>query len=136
MGSTVRLSEFSSSLQDYMEAILILNRQNKVARVKDIAKLLDVKSASVVGALKTLAQRGLLVHERYGYVELTPEGKRVAEQVLERHEVLIAFLHEVLGVNYEVAVRDACRIEHHLSEQTLRKLREYMAEKGVFESRC
>ncbi len=136
MGSTVRLREFSSSLQDYMEAILTLNRQNKVARVKDIAKLLDVKSASVVGALKTLAQRGLLVHERYGYVELTPEGKRVAQQVLERHEVLIAFLHEVLGVNYEVAVRDACRIEHHLSEQTLRKLREYMAEKGVFESRC
>lgn len=136
MGRTVRLREFSSSLQDYMEAILILNRQNKVARVKDIAKLLDVKSASVVGALKTLAQRGLLVHERYGYVELTPEGKRVAEQVLERHEVLIAFLHEVLGVNYEVAVRDACRIEHHLSEQTLQKLREYMAEKGVFESRC
>jgi DtxR family Mn-dependent transcriptional regulator len=124
------LKEFSSSLQDYLEAVLVLNRQGKVARVKDIASFLEVRPASVVGALKTLVREDLAIHERYGYVELTPEGRRVAERVLNRHEVLVEFLHEMLGVDYDIAVRDACRIEHHLSEQTLEKLTDFLEKRG------
>jgi DtxR family Mn-dependent transcriptional regulator len=130
LARTEPFEKFSSSLQDYLEAILVLNRQGRVARVKDIAALLEVTSASVVGALKTLAHEELAVHESYGYVELTPEGGRVAERVLKRHEVLVEFLRDLLGVDHDIAERDACRIEHHLSEQTLTKLEKFLEERG------
>jgi len=80
----VELEDLSTSLQDYLEAVLILSRKHKVARVKDVARHLRVKPASVVAALKTLGDKGLLVHERYGYVELTPAGVRVAGRVFRR----------------------------------------------------
>jgi len=127
---TTHLDDLSSSLQDYLEAILVLNHQGKVARVRDIGKLLDVKSASVTGMLKVLAERNLLIHERYGYVELTAEGRRLAGKVLSRHQLLVKFLHEVLGVDRETAVSDACRIEHHLEERTIQKIREFVEKKG------
>jgi len=110
------------SLEDYLEAIWLIGSEKKVVRVKHIADLMGVKAASVVGAIKVLSEKGLVEHERYGYVELTDEGAKAAEKVAERHGALFRFLHRILGVEEAIAKSDACNMEHHISQKTLARL--------------
>jgi DtxR family Mn-dependent transcriptional regulator len=113
----------SSSLEDYLEAIWNLGHESRAVRVKDIGKELGVRSPSVVGALKTLAEKGLVSHERYGYVELTGQGEKLAREVYRKHTTLAEFFTEVLGVDIETAAQDACAAEHSLSGDTLDGIR-------------
>jgi|UniRef100_A0A7V3UZH5 DtxR family Mn-dependent transcriptional regulator len=110
------------SQENYLEAILVLGREQKPVRVKDIARFLQVSRPSVVTALAALAVKGLVRHERYGGVELTVAGRAVAEAVYQRHLLLEQFLYKVLGVSRAVARQDACRLEHSLSPETMKRL--------------
>jgi DtxR family Mn-dependent transcriptional regulator len=110
-------------MEDYLEAIYNLCRTEGVARVKAIADRLEVTNPSVVGAIRRLKGRNLVIQERYGYVRLTDEGEEIAGAILHRHEVLSKFLEEILGLDHETASRDACRIEHAVSPETVRRLR-------------
>jgi len=112
-------SNLSHSAQDYLEAIFLLADREGFARVKEVAEHLDVKKPSVVSAIKVLMKKGLVVHQHYGCLELTSEGEELAKEIHRRHQVLYRFLHHILGVREEVAEVDACRIEHHISPQTL-----------------
>jgi DtxR family Mn-dependent transcriptional regulator len=114
--------KLSKSLEDYLEAVHMVAQKKKIVRVKDLIKMLDVKTASVIGALKKLEQRGLVEHEHYGYIELTPEGKKKAMRIYEKHTVLIRFLTEFLKVNEKTAEKDACLIEHFISDETFSKI--------------
>jgi len=116
------MNDLTPSLEDYLEAILVTSLRRKVVRVKDIVRLLNVKTASVVGAMKTLAQKGLVAHERYGYIELTHQGVAVASEIYDRHKTLYRFLREVLDVDAETAAKDACRIEHHIGKKTTERM--------------
>jgi DtxR family Mn-dependent transcriptional regulator len=116
------MSILTPSLEDYLEAILVIGLHEKVVRVKDIVKFLGVKTASVVGALKALSKKNLVVHERYGWVELTEEGKKEAERVYEKHKMLYKFFSEILGVDKKIAAEDACKIEHYIHKKTLKKI--------------
>ena len=111
--------DLTPSLEDYLEAILMLIQEKKVARVKDISQRLGVRTASVVGALKVLENKGYVVHERYGYVELTEKGRRVAEQVYRRHKILTRFFKEILDLDDEIAEKNACNIEHYLTSDAV-----------------
>ncbi len=115
-------NKLTESLENYLETIGMLIRKNKIARVKDISKELDVKNSSVNIALNVLADKGLIIHEKYGYVELTPEGKKIADDIQHKEDVLFQFFTEILDVNKEVALKDACRMEHTISDETLAKL--------------
>ncbi len=108
------------SLEDYLEAILI-EEEKGVVRVKDLVKRLGVRAPSVVGALKSLADKGLVTHERYGHIALTKKGRKKAEEVYNKHKTLLAFLREVLGVPDSIAEKDACSIEHYLSPETMKR---------------
>lgn len=110
------------SMEDYLEAIYIEENRRKVVRVKNIADYLKVKTASVIGALKTLSNKGLIIHEKYGYIELTSEGKRIAREIYKRHQTLTKFLQNILGVNPEIARKDACKIEHYVHRDTINRL--------------
>jgi DtxR family Mn-dependent transcriptional regulator len=114
--------KLSKSLEDYLEAIYMVAQKKKIVRVKDLIKKLDVKTASVIGALKKLEQRGLVEHEHYGYIELTPEGKKKAIRIYEKHTVLMRFLTEFLKVNEKTAEKDACLMEHCISDETFSKV--------------
>ncbi len=116
------MENLSHSAQDYLEAILILSQEGGKTRVKDVADHLQVKKPSVVVAIKGLAEKGLVNHEHYGYVELTEEGHRVARQIYHRHQVLMEFLSRVLGLDPELAEKDACQMEHYISPLTLERL--------------
>jgi DtxR family transcriptional regulator, Mn-dependent transcriptional regulator len=116
----------SESLEDYLETILALQRQKAVARSKDIAEKLDIKRGSVTGMLKKLAGHKLINYEPYGYVTLTPEGKKIAISVEQRHIFLKDFFFRVLKVDEKTADRTACQMEHAMDKQTFKKFKAFL----------
>lgn len=112
----------TESLEDYLEAIYQLQRESGSVRVKEIADFVGVKMPSVSSALRALKDRGLVDHESYGEVSLTPTGRETAEFLCRRHFALTAFLRDILGLDPEQAETEACGIEHALSAETLRRL--------------
>jgi len=112
----------TESAEDYLESIYVLSQKSKVVRVKDVAKQLGVKMSSVVVALKALSQKGLIEHEYYGYIDLTSSGEKIAQEIYHRHKLLFKFLHQTLGLEEEIASRDACRIEHYVSPETIERI--------------
>lgn len=115
-------ARLGQSGEDYIEAVLVIGRQGRVVRVKDLAEKLGVSRPSVVVGLAKLEQQGLVRHERYGAVELTEAGARVATSVDQRHKLLFSFLHETLGLAAGKASEEACALEHALSAETTSKL--------------
>jgi DtxR family Mn-dependent transcriptional regulator len=115
----VDAEDLSASLQDYLEAILRLERSSRVARVSEIAEQLNVSRPSVTGAMKSLAARGLVSHAPYGHVTLTEEGTRVAVEVERRHVLIRDFLVDVLAIPDEKAETTACKLEHILEADVL-----------------
>ena len=115
----------SASMEDYLEAIALLGKENKPVKVTEISRALGVKKPSVTSALGRLSQQGLVEHERYGHVQLTTEGERIAQDVFRRHEVLRHFLVEILNVDPEIAAEDACKMEHSLSPTSLERLAKF-----------
>ncbi len=120
------MGKLGQRMEDYLEAILVISKDNKVVRVTDVAKKLGVKKPSVVVALKKLKEQGLIIQERYGYIELTDEGKKVAEEIYKRHVTLLSFFTKVLGIPEEQAEQEACVMEHYLSQESLDKLESFV----------
>ncbi|MDR2111116.1 MAG: metal-dependent transcriptional regulator [Spirochaetaceae bacterium] len=112
----------TQSLEDYLEMVSFLSDEGEV-RVTDIASRLGVSKPSVLTALKVLEDQGLLEHERYRSVALTKKGSTQAAEIRGRHHFLTAFLREVVGVDPETAEKDACKMEHVLSEETIKKMK-------------
>jgi len=112
----------TQSLEDYLEMVSFLADEGEV-RVTDIASRLGVSKPSVLTALKTLEERDLLEHKRYGTVSLTGKGILLAAEIRERHSFLTAFLRDIVGVDAATAESDACKMEHLLSEETLKKIK-------------
>lgn len=116
----------SGSLEDYIEAIFHLVTEKRVARARDIAKRLEVKSSSVTGALRALATRKLVNYTPYEVITLTEEGKAVARDVVRRHQVLRDFFVDVLMVDAKAADEAACKIEHAIPRMAFQRLVEYV----------
>ena len=112
----------SESMEDYLEAILALERRHKAARAKDIAERLAVKRGTVTGALKTLADKGLINYAPYSYVTLTTKGAAIAADIHRRHQMIRNFLTEVLRIPAETAEATACRMEHVVDGMVLDRL--------------
>ncbi len=113
----------TSNMEDYIEAISEISRQKKVVRVKDIAARLKIKMPSVTAALQKLSDKGLINYQKYGYIELTLEGEKIANEVCLKHSSLADFFHSVLCLNMEKSDQIACKIEHHLSPDDCNKLK-------------
>ncbi len=117
----------TESLEMYLETISLLRERMRMARVTDIARELGVSKPSVHAALHELERRGLIEHEHYGEVFLSQAGKEASAEIRRRHELLSSFLRNVVGVGAEIAERDACRIEHYLSRETMDRIAELAA---------
>ena len=116
----------SKSSEDYLEAIYELaGEENKPVRSVDIAEKLGVSRPSVNNALNILKKELMVVQEPYGAVSLTCQGQLYGSSIYGRHTTLFNFLHEILGVDAEVAEEEACEIEHTISEDTVRRWREF-----------
>lgn len=119
-------TELSAHMEDYIETISLLAQQNKVVRVKDIAAELDIKMPSVTAALNKLKEQGLILYEKYGYIELTRKGKTVAQKVYDKHRLIATFLNTILFIDSSQASEEACRLEHHISPETCTQLLKIM----------
>ena len=109
-------------LEDYLEAIGNLASRNGVARVRDIAARTHVSKSSVTAALKQLARAGLIHHDPYQLITLTPRGRARADAIRRKHDALREFLVDVLNVDSDTAEANACRMEHVVDEEVLRRL--------------
>ena len=114
---------------DYVELISDLIREVGEARQVDMAARLGVSQPTVAKMLKRLASVGLIEMIPWRGVFLTPEGEKLAQESRERHQLVENFLL-VLGVSPEIARRDAEGMEHHVSEETLVKFREFTLKYG------
>lgn len=119
-------NNISASLEDYLEAIFVLEKKKEFVRVTDIADFLGISKPSVNKAIGTLRESGYIEHETYKNVHLTLSGRKKAEQILHRHELIKRFLTATLRVSAETAEKDACRMEHVMSAETIEKLRRYL----------
>ena len=113
----------TSSLEDYIEAIFILQQQQGYVRCVDVAEYLEVKKPSVSRAVKELSKKKCLIKKDDGTLSLTEQGQQIAKQIYEKHQFLTKQLIEA-GVPHDIAAQDACRLEHVISEASFKKLKE------------
>ena len=116
----------SENLEDYLETILVLQLENKVARVKDIARKLGVLSGTVTSALRTLSEKKLIHYKPYSFITLTKRGESIAQEVLRRHRVVKDFLQRVLLLDEEKAEENACRMEHAMDKAAINRLVQFI----------
>ena len=107
--------------EDYLETINSLIAEKGYAASIDIAERMEVSKPTVTSIVKKLHNQGYLVHEKYRGLKLTPRGKRLAEEMRRKHELITSFL-VLFGVEEKVARQDAERIEHGMHPETLEKL--------------
>lgn len=110
------------SLEDYLETILMLHKSRGQVRSIDIANEMNFTKPSVSIAMKNLREKGYITMADNGYITLTESGKERAESVLERHTILADLLISI-GVNEETARKDACKVEHDLSEESFEAIK-------------
>jgi len=113
--------QMRESSEDYLEAILMLRERTGAVRAVNVAEQLDFSKASVSIAMKKLRENGYVCLDEDGFLLLTPAGEEIAAGVYQRHKVLTDFFVS-LGVNPDTAARDACKVEHDLSQETFEKL--------------
>ena len=121
--------------EDYLEAILVLKKKKGMVRSADVARHLEVSKPSVCHAVATLKKGGFLLMDGDHFLHLTDLGREVAEATYEKHRFFTDWLIEA-GVDPETAERDACRIEHVISEETFERLKvaHKQSEKAVISS--
>ena len=111
------------SWEDYLKTILVLHKKMGMVRSVDVARHLEVSKPSVCHAVATLREGGFLTMDSDYFLHLTDVGREVAEQIYEKHRFFTDRLIEA-GVDPETAERDACRMEHVISQESFEHLRD------------
>ena len=129
------MMKLNASGEDYLEAILVLHKKMGTVRSVDVARHMEVSKPSVCHAVATLKKGGFLLIDVDHFLHLTDLGREVAEATYEKHRFFTDRLIEA-GVDPETAERDACRIEHVISEETFERLKVAykLTEKAVISS--
>lgn len=109
----------------YLETIYILLQKNPHIRAIDIATKLEYSKPSVSRALSVLRSKNLIEISKEGYINFTKEGCLYSKKIFDRHVILTKFLIK-LGINEEIAERDACKIEHVISDETVEKIKDFI----------
>ena len=114
--------------EDYLEAVLILQKKLGMVRSVDVARYMEVSKPSVCYAVGTLREGGFLTTDENHYLHLTDLGQDVAEKIYERHCFFTEQLIIAAGVDPKTAEADACRIEHIISDESFSRLKEAAAQ--------
>ena len=126
--TTKEVKALSTSLEDYLEKVFLLSKKYEEVRVTDIADALNLSKPSVNRAVKTLTQEGYLQHAHYGSLELTELGYTTADDIYKKHKALRQFLILCLGVDKEIAEKEAFGLKHYISTETCAKLKAFVEE--------
>jgi DtxR family Mn-dependent transcriptional regulator len=114
--------ELSASHEHYLRAIWEVRERRGYARLADVARELGVAPPTISVGLKALEARGLVAHDDRRFLVLTPSGERAAREVHHRFAVMRRFLRDVLGLDEEAALAEACLLEHDVSAATTERL--------------
>ena len=106
----------------YLETILVLSEERSYVRAVDVGEYMGFSKPSVSRAMRLLREAGYVQTDENGFLQLTESGKARAKKIYERHTVLSEYLKKI-GVSDEVAVDDACKLEHYMSDETFEALR-------------
>ena len=115
--------------ENYLETILVLTKKNGSVRSIDIADAMQFTKASVSRAMSILKRDNYIIMHPDGSILLTKEGQKKATAVYDRHVTLTRYINEILGVDMEIAEKDACRIEHIISPETFAGIKAQLAKK-------
>ena len=115
----------SSRVEDYLEVISELVDMKGYSTTLDISRYMNVSAPSVTKMLKKLDADGYLEYEKYYGIDLTEKGQRVADNIKQKHGILLEFFG-ILGIGKEIANQDAEGIEHHLNPKTIRQIRKFV----------
>ncbi|MCI9125750.1 MAG: metal-dependent transcriptional regulator [Eubacterium sp.] len=115
----------NESSEMYLETILVLSKQLPVVRSVDIANELGFKKSSVSIAMKQLREKKQITVTDAGFIYLTDDGKNIAEMIYERHQILTEYFIK-LGVPQDIASKDACRIEHVISPESIDAIKKHL----------
>ena len=123
-----KTGEIAESGETYLETILVIKerRSNGLVRAGDVANELKLSKPSVSRGLGLLKEKDLIRIGLAGDIEFTPEGRKLAESVFKRHQYLTVFFKSVANVPSDVAESDACRIEHVISDKTMKGIIKYL----------
>jgi len=113
------------TIEDYVELVYIIQKKKKRVHTNDVAFALHINPASVTEIFHKLSDEGYIHYEKYSGVTLTKKGKEIAMKTKKRHDTLKSFLM-ILGINEKIADEDACRIEHIVNPETMKKLRKFV----------
>ena len=125
-------ASLTAAMEDYLELVYTLGKNGKVVRVRDIAREMNVRMPSVTSMLNKLSSRGLIIHEKYEYVELTKDGAGIAREINLQHQIIFNFLTNILKIDSKTADQDACKMEHAVSPLTLKRLVDFMEFTGYY----
>jgi DtxR family Mn-dependent transcriptional regulator len=114
------------SLLKYLRCIYLISLKRKVVRIKEIAERNGVSTSAATQAVKELAKKGYVLHEHYGFVELTEKGEKLAKELFKMSQYYIDFFVEYLDVPREIAEEDVCKMIHYFNPKTLEKLRAFI----------
>ena len=116
------------SAQDYLERILVLTKQNNEVRSIDLANDMGYTKQSISRAIKKLKNDGLINVDQNGFLSLTEKGLNISSKIYERHLIISKFLIS-LGVSEEIAKKDACKMEHDISDEAFEAFKKYLNQK-------
>ncbi len=129
MGNSGNGQELHESAEDYLEKILMLKERLGQVRSIDIATELGYSKPSISIAMKKLRESGYIQMDNENLITLTESGQKIAKKVYNRHVMLTKLLMS-FGVSSRTAEEDACKIEHDLSEESMRRIKEYLKDKN------
>jgi len=113
------------TIEDYVELVYIIQNKKEKVHTSDIASAFNINPASVTEIFQKLSDEDYINYEKYTGVTLTEKGRKIAMNTKKKHDTLKSFLI-LLGVDEEIADEDACKIEHHVNPETMRKLRKFV----------
>ena len=115
----------NESSENYLETILILSQRLPVVRSVDIAEEMNVTKPSVSVAMKKLRENACILVSKAGFITLTEKGREIASSIYERHTFISSWLIS-LGVPEKTAISDACRMEHHISNESFEAMKRFI----------
>jgi len=115
------IENISPKLEDYLEAIYLIEQEKRVARPRDICRKRKVAKSTVTAALQSLSDKGLINYQPYEVITLTETGRSKAGQIFARRRIVEDFLREVLGLKRQKAAETACDMEHSVDTEVLQR---------------
>ncbi|MBP2144403.1 DtxR family Mn-dependent transcriptional regulator [Methanococcus voltae] len=117
----------SPNIEDYLESIhMFTQKEQRPVKTTELANLLGVKPAAVTGMAKKLSSEGYIIYEPYVGIKLDEKGELIARKILRKHRIIEHFLTDCLDLDLEKACKEACKLEHSMSDETIEKLYEFI----------